>query len=194
VTIPGRGDLSPRRKHRNWRQRFAVMAVMLVVAGVGIGGYELFGASSSSSPKVLPRCPASSPSPPAAQQARIVVRNATLTTGLAADVARQLRQRDFRIGKVGNTLFRGKGVVTVQYSADRLESARIVAAQFEGATLTQVEGSRVLEVDIGPKFQALVPVAQAEASERAILLASSSPRPSVTPSPTCAPHSTTTTP
>jgi hypothetical protein len=193
VTIPGRGDLSPRRKHRNWRQRSAVVAVVLVVAGVAIGGYELFGSSSSSAPKVLPRCPSTTPSPPAAQQARLVVRNATLKTGLAAGVAHQLRQRGFRIGKVGNTPFRGKGVAVVQYSPDRLESARLVAAQFDGATLTQVEGTHVLEIDIGPKYRSLVAVADAEAAEHQIL-ASSSPTPSVTPSPTCAPRPATSTP
>jgi hypothetical protein len=182
VTIPGRGDLSPRRKHRNRRQSYAVAAVVLAVAGVGFGGYAVFGGDSSSAAKVLPPCPTVSPSPPAAQQARLTVRNATLKTGLAADVAHQLRQRDFRIGKVGNTVFRGKGVATVQYSADRLESARLVAAQFDGATLTPVDGSRVLELDIGPKFRDLVPLAQAQEAERDVLATSS---PSATPSRAC---------
>jgi hypothetical protein len=193
VTIPGRGDLSPRRKHHNWRQRLAVVAVVLAVAGIGFGGYALLGGSSSSSPKVLPRCPATTPQPPEAQQARLTVRNATLKTGLAAEVAHALRQRDFRVGKVGNTLFRGKGVATVRYSADRLDAARLVAAQFDGATLMPVAGAKVLEVDVGPKFRDLVPVADAEAAARAIL-ASSSPTTSATPSPTCSPLPATTTP
>ncbi len=115
----------------------------------------------------------------------MVVRNATLKTGLAAEVARDLRKRGFRIGKVGNTLFRGKGVATVKYSADRLQAARVLAAQFSGATVEQVAGPPALEVDIGPKFDALVPLAQAQAAERGII---GTPRPAatVTVRPTCA--------
>ena len=166
---------------------------MLVVAGIGYGGIRVLGGGSSSSPKVLPPCHSATPHPAAAQQVRLVVRNATLKSGLAAEVAHQLRQRDFRIGKVGNTLFRGKGVATVQYSADRLQSAQVIAAQFAGATLLQVDGSRVLEVDVGPKYRSLVPLAQAQAAERQIR-ATGSPSPTATPSPTCAPRSASTTP
>lgn len=165
--------------------------MVLVLAGGGYGGYRAFGGGSSSTPKALPLCPSATPHTAVAALARLTVRNATLTTGLAAQVAHDLRKREFRVAKVGNTLFRGKGVATVRYSADRSQSARLVAAQFDGATLVQVAGSRVLEVDIGPKFRALVPLAQAQASDRAIL-ASSSPTPSVTPSPTCASRSTRT--
>lgn len=130
---------------------------------------------------------------PSALQAKLVVKNATLVTGLAADVAKQLRRRDFHVGSVGNTLFRGKGVATVQYSSDRAESAQLVAAQFSGATLLPVSGSDVLEVDIGPRFTALVPVAQAQTAEHAIL---SSPSASPTPStsPECASQPVTSTP
>jgi hypothetical protein len=185
VTILGRGDLSPRRKHRDWRQRSAVTAVVLVVAAIGFGAYELFGGGSSSAPRVLPPCPSTSPRPQTVTAVKLVVRNATLTTGLAADVAHDLRLRHFRIAKVGNTPFRGKGVATVQYSADRLEAARLVAAQFDGATMEQVDGSELLEVDIGPKFDKLVPVAEAAAAERDIL-GTTAPTPSVSPTPACA--------
>lgn len=158
---------------------------MLVVAGIAYGGYRVFGGGSSSSPLVLPPCPSPTATAPVATQARLTVRNATLKAGLAADVARQLRQRDFHVAKVGNTVFRGKGVATVHYSADRTESARLVAAQFVGATMTEVTGSNVLELDIGPKFRALVPVGQAQAADRAIL-ATPTAAPAAAPSPTCA--------
>lgn len=193
MTIPGRGDLSPRRKHRNWRRRLSVGFVVLVLGAGGYVGYRLVSGGSEASLTALPPCPATTPTQAPAQQARLTVRNATLTEGLATEVARQLRQRNFHVGKVGNTLFRGKGVATVQYSTDRLQAARLVAAQFDGATLLQVDGARVLEVDIGPKYRKLVPVAQAEVAARAIL-ATSTPTPSTTSSPTCAPRSVTTTP
>lgn len=162
---------------------------MLAVAGAAYGGYRVVSSGSSSTPKTLPPCPTASAKPPAAQRELLTVRNATLTTGLAADVARELRQRHFRVGKVGNTLFRGKGIATVQYSADRRQSAQLVAAQFDGATMTEVSGSGVLEVDIGPRYHSLVPADQAQAADHTIL-ASVSPSPTSSPSP-CASRATT---
>lgn len=156
--------------------------VVVVVLGGGYFGYRQIFDSSSKSPLALPPCPAVTPTTPTALQAKLVVKNATLVTGLAGDVAKQLRHRDFRVSAVGNTLFRGKGVATVQYSSDRLESAQLVAAQFDGASLEQVAGSEVLEVDIGPRFTDLVPVAQADQAEQAIL---GTPTPTPSASPTC---------
>jgi len=166
---------------------------VVLAAGGGYLGYRHFSGHSRSAVALLAPCPSATPTPPAAQQARLTVRNATLKTGLAAQVAHQLRQRHFRVWKVGNTLYRGKGVATVKYSADRLETARLVAAQFGGATMTEVAGSHVLELDIGPKYRNLTPLAQARAADRAILATPSSgarstttATPSPTPSPTCA--------
>jgi hypothetical protein len=188
VTIPGRGDLSPRRKRRNWRRRFGVTFVVLAVAAGGYVGYRQLSNGSAAPHVALGPCPTTTSTPVVAPADRVTVRNATLETGLAREVAHELRQRHFRVGKPGNTPFRGKGVATVRYSPDRLATARLVAAQFAGATLVQVTGSRVLEVDIGPKFRALVPVAQALAAERAGG-ASTSPSPTATARPTCAPAS-----
>jgi hypothetical protein len=155
---------------------------VVVVLGGGYFGYrQVFGGSSK--PAVaLPLCPATAPSQPAALQQRVTVRNATLETGLATDVAKELRQRHFKIGDVGNTAFRGKGVATVQYSSDTLTAAQLLGAQFDGATLTEVAGMGVLEVDIGPKFQDLVPLGQAQAAEQDIL---GTPTPTPSASPTC---------
>jgi hypothetical protein len=186
VTIPGRGDLSPRRKRRNWRRRLSVLAVVVVVAGGGYAGYHFTRGGSTTPVATLRPCPSTTPTPPAALTERIEVRNATLKTGLAAEVAHALKRRDFRIGKIGNTLFRGSGVATIRYSTDRDQAARLLATQFDGATLETMAGSGVLELDIGPKYRSLVPVAQAQAAERAIL-ASPTPRPSASASPTCAP-------
>ncbi|HWA66788.1 MAG TPA: LytR C-terminal domain-containing protein [Mycobacteriales bacterium] len=184
MTILGRGDLSPRRKRRNWRRRSAVLVAIVVVAGGGYFGYRQVFGDSTSAPKALPPCPAPTQSTPVTEQAKLVVKNATLTTGLAGDVAKQLRRRDFKIASVGNTLFRGKGVATIDYSADLSEWAQLLAAQFDGATLDEVTGNNVLEVDIGPRFRDLVPLAQADQAEQAIL---GTPSPTPTASPSCAP-------
>jgi hypothetical protein len=158
---------------------------VLVVAGGGYFGYQQLLGGSGGTPKALPPCPAPSPTTPVTEQATLVVKNATLTSGLASDVAKQLRHRDFKIGPVGNTLFRGKGVATVDYSADLAEPAQLVAAQFDGATLDEVTGHNVLEVDVGPRFKALVPRAQAEQAEQDIV---GTPTPTQIPTavPTCA--------
>ncbi len=160
--------------------------VVVVLAGGGYAGYRHFSAHSKRSVALLAPCPSAHPTPPAAQQAPVTVRNATLKTGLASEVAHELRRRHFRVGAVGNTPFRGKGVATVQYSADRLQSARLVAAEFADATMREVAGRGVLELDVGPRYRGLVPAAAAEAADRAIL-ATASGAPSTTPSPTCAP-------
>ncbi|HVW81786.1 MAG TPA: LytR C-terminal domain-containing protein [Mycobacteriales bacterium] len=184
MTILGRGDLSPRRKRRNWRRRSAVLVVVVIVIGGGYFGYEQVFAGSGGSAQALPLCPAPTRSAPPTEQARVVVKNATLTTGLASDVAEQLRRRNFKIASVGNTLFRGKGVATVDYSANLVQAAQLLGAQFDGATLDQVSGSNVLEVDIGPKFHDLVPVARAQAAEQDIL-GTPTPTPTPSASPSC---------
>jgi hypothetical protein len=162
---------------------------VLVIAGGGYFGYhQLFGGSGGT-PKALLPCPAPAPTTPVTEQATLVIKNATLTSGLASDVARQLRRRDFKIGSVGNTLFRGKGVATIDYSADLAQAAKLVAAQFDGATLDEVTGTNVLELDVGPRFEALVPLAQAQAAEQDII---GTPTPAPTASPTCRAGVTTT--
>jgi LytR cell envelope-related transcriptional attenuator len=158
------------------------LLVLVVVLALGGGGYEIYhhvSGGSSSVKTALPPCPATTSSPPLTQTVRVVVRNATLKSGLATQVAHALRRRDFTVAKVGNTLFRGKGVATIRYSADRTQVARQLGAQFAGATLVQVAGNAVLEVDIGPKFRALTPVAQAQAAEHS--LATPTPTPSSSP-------------
>jgi hypothetical protein len=155
---------------------------VLVVAGGGYFGYQQVFGGSAGTPTALPPCPAPTATTPVTEQATLVVKNATLTGGLASDVAKKLRHRDFKIGSVGNTLFRGKGVATIDYSADLGEAAQLVAAQFDGATLDEVSGNNVLELDVGPRFEALVPLAQAEQAEQDII---GTPTPTPTASPTC---------
>jgi hypothetical protein len=162
-----------------------LLLVVVLLGGGGYAGYHFIHGGSSGPKAALPPCPAITASPSTAPPDRVVVRNATLKTGLATQVAHALRTRDFKVARVGNTVFRGKGVATIRYSADRLTAAERLAAQFAGATLTPVAGSRVLKIDVGPKFRALVPLAQAQAAERQ--LATPSPTPSVSVSPTCAP-------
>lgn len=159
-----------------------MLVAVLVVAGGGYVGYRQLFNGSGGTPKALPLCPAPTPTTPITEQAKLVVKNATLTSGLATDVAKALRHRDFKVASVGNTLFRGKGVATIDYSADMSQAAQLVAAQFDGATLDEVTGSDVLELDIGPRFHSLVPVAQAQRAEQDII---GSPTATPSASPAC---------
>jgi hypothetical protein len=142
----------------------------------------------------LPLCPAhptkaKAPQPPAGT---VVVNNGTLTTGLAHGVSQALKHRGFHVSKVGNTSKLETGVATVRYSNDRHQLALWAAAQFSGATLQAVHGYRLAEVDIGPRFTALVSRAVAKSQltrlqAAASPSASASPTPTPTPSPTCRP-------
>jgi hypothetical protein len=179
VTIPGRGDLSPPRRRRRPRRRLFATLIALVCAAAGYGGYHFASEGHAAAPQTLLPCPSVSPTASALPGIRpLVVRNGTLTSGLATRVAAQLRHRDIPVASVGNTLFRSHGVATVRFSADRLAGARLLATQVAGASMVQVMGTGVLELDIGPKFRALVPAAKAAAAAHRLL-----PTPSASASP-----------
>jgi hypothetical protein len=186
VTIPGRGDLSPRRHHAPIGRWLATAVVVLLL---GAGGYFAFlglsGNSSPSKPVASPtRCPKpTATAPAAASKVHLVVRNATLRTGLAAQVSRQLKKRGFHVSTIGNTAKMGRGVATIHYGSGRLIEAQAVADQIRGATMVQAAHSGI-ELDIGPRFRALQTTAAARAA-RAHLVARETAALSPSPSPTC---------
>jgi hypothetical protein len=148
----------------------------LVVVLLGAGGYFAFlGLSGGSSPKkpvALPSKPCVSPvvvAPPVApSKVHVVVRNATNHAGLASQVSTELKQRGFHVPQIGNTVALGTGVATVRYSRGRLAAAQAVADQIKGATLVKTTLAGV-ELDIGPKFQALLSPVAANAARVALL-------------------------
>jgi hypothetical protein len=92
--------------------------------------------------------------------------NASLRTGLAAEVEKALRHRHIRVVQIGNALRVGHDVATVQYSPDQKRDASTVAAQIAGATTKPVAGRRVLELDIGVRFARLRSASAVRALER----------------------------
>jgi LytR cell envelope-related transcriptional attenuator len=186
VTIPGRGDLVPRR-HQTRVWRWFVTALVLVL--LGAGGYfaylGLTGGSTTNDSAAKPS-PCRTPTVTAlvaASKVHLVVRNATERTGLAAGVAAQLRQRGFHITEVGNTQAIGTGVAKVRYGHGRRLEAQAVAVQIRGAKLVKAKVPEV-ELDIGPKFRALLTPAGVRAAQ-AHLMATEAAALAPTPNPTC---------
>jgi hypothetical protein len=174
--------------------------VLLVLVLLGGGGYAAYaglsGGSSNPSSAKLPLCPVGNtlPKVPRVPSSKLVVNNASLTAGLAASVANELKHRGFRIKSVGNTAEMGKGVATVRYSPDRKVQAEQVASEVKGAKLVAATGSGYIEIDLDPQFTALVSNNAAKKAFRLTLTksavgsASASPSPTVSASPTCRPR------
>ena len=186
MTILGRGDLSPRRRQRSVGRYFTTLLVVAILAGGGYAAYVGFirNSSGSGSPAAgLRLCPKqSSHSPYAAPHTlRIRIYNASLQTGLAAQVRSQLRHRGFRVTAIGNALRVGRDVALVRYSPDQRLGALTLAAQVSGATMHQVAGTGKLDLDLGLQFAQLRSAAAAKTAARRAA-ASAAPRPSSSPS------------
>jgi hypothetical protein len=190
VTILGRGDLSPRRRHRSVGRYVTVVLVLAVLAGGGYAAYVGFiqGSSTASTPTApLALCPKPTTTvlfaPP--HKVRLAVLNASLHTGLAAEVRTELRHRGFHVTQIGNAMRVGHDVATIRYSPDERREYRSVAAQIPGeATILPVSGRHILELDLGVHFRQLQSVAAARATERR-LVAGSVTSASASPSPSC---------
>jgi hypothetical protein len=191
VTIPGRGDLAPRRRKAPIG-RFIVTALVIgLLAGGAYAAYlglTVTTTNGTSSNRPLGRCP--KPSTHAAfapaKQVKVRIYNASLRTGLAASVRKTLRQRGFHVVMIGNAPRVGHYVAAIRYSSDQVRESRTLAAQFGGAQSKQLPGHGVLAVDLGVKFAQLRSVAAAKAAEHQ--LASAPPTPTPTGTPTCRPR------
>ena len=179
MTILGRGDLSPPRRSR--RRRGPVVAVLLVLALLGVGAWFGWRAvrGSHSAAKAPRTCvtPTPSPSPPAPAGFVLAVLNSTDRQGLAHQIATGLHGRGFRIGHVGNTTPAVAGVAQVLYGPGLQAAALTVAEQVPGAT-TAASSRPGVSLVIGSGFTGLAAPAAA-ASARAQDLTAASPRPPV---------------
>jgi hypothetical protein len=193
VTIPGRGDLSPPHRHVPVGRYVTVVLVVALLAGGGYAAYRgLSGGSGGPSAASLPRCAKSAavhhPRAAALPQSKVAVYNASLITGLAAQVGADLGHRGFPIGHIGNASKVGTGVATVRYSADRKVEATRLAAQIKGATLVAVGGQHVVELELNPKFTAMVSKRAGAAAFRAAAVSQHLVTSGPTPAPTCRSH------
>ena len=200
MTIPGRGDLSPRRRSSYGRRRRRwprVLAVLVVLAAVGAGGYygwHRLRTDNGTSTAALQPCPTASPLPsltaPQVAGPPIRVLNGNLRAGLAARVARQLHQRfHIEVLRVGNAARFIRGASEVRYPAQLQQQAVHVAAGLVPAPTLQLVAVARVEVDLGTKFRRVATPAEYATALRALLAQypGASPSPSPTPTPTATP-------
>jgi hypothetical protein len=189
VTIPGRGDLSPRRRRGGGGARAGLVLLVAVVAAAVAYVVVAKPFSSSSGPTAHPvTCvPTRSASAPSVRDVRVRVRNASLRTGLAADVAKQLRHRGVHVTSVGNLGRVTTGAGAIRYTADRSVQARLLAAEAPGLTATQVAGHGRVELDLGPRWKGLATSSAARtqlAADGATATSTATPAPTAS---TCSP-------
>lgn len=103
--------------------------------------------------------------PPPANRVRLNVWNTTAITGLAGDTAKQLSARGFKVIDSGNDPaghFWPDDTAVVLHGKEGEPYARRVALQIKGARLVEDDRDGTdVDLDIGSKFDGLVPAAQA---------------------------------
>jgi hypothetical protein len=165
MTIPGRGDLSPRRHYGYGRRRRRwprVLLVLVILGALGAGGYYGWHRwrDNSTATVALAPCPTPKPTPsyrPPAVTARVL--NGSLKAGLAAKVAKQLHQRfGLRVVKVGNAAQFTRGPSVVRYPARLAAQARALAGYVVPRARLHVDRHATkVELDIGTRFRSVAP-------------------------------------
>ena len=179
MTILGRGDLSPPRRHRGRGPIIAAIVVAgLVAAGGWVAWHQLRGGHGSSRASVR-TCvtPTPAPTPADVGGVTVAVLNATPKVGLAHQVAAALRAEGFRIGRVGNTKAIVGGSAVVTYGPGGRGQALTVAEHVVGASVMAVSSGGVT-IQLGPAYTGLASPADVAAAH-ARDIAAASPRPAV---------------
>jgi hypothetical protein len=179
VTVLGRGDLSPPRRHRGRGPILVAIVVAGLLATAGWFGWHALRGGDSTSRQTVRTCVTPTPAPTPARPADVTVAvfNATPKVGLAHQVAAALRARGFRIGRVGNTKAIIGGTAVVTYGPGGHADALAVAEQVSGATVTPVPAGTVT-LELGPAFTGLAAPADVTAAKTRDV-AAASPRPAV---------------
>lgn len=182
MTIPGRGDLAPRRRSSYGRQRRwpRVLLTLILLAGLGAGayyGWQRWHDEDTATVASGSRCPTPSAAPSASPTSAHVtakVLNGSLKPGLAKRVAKTLHQRfGVVVPNVGNARRFTRGVSLVRYPPRLAVPARALAGYVVPRARLKAEthAGRV-ELDIGTRFRSVAPK-----------LLRTTPLPSVSPSP-----------
>jgi LytR cell envelope-related transcriptional attenuator len=182
LTPPGMGGHRLVRRRGHSRHRGRTIVVLLVVAtaiAAGVAWLMHDGTLTTVAAVQRPSCPPtrSAPAVVAARDVHVNVYNATKRHGLASEVAKQLRQRGFVVGKVendpaGRTV---SGIAEVRASAAGTATARTVGAQVASyAAVPDQRKDASVDLVIGAAFRSLRTAAAASAA----MSPTPSPRPS----------------
>lgn len=189
MTIPGRGDLSPRRRSsygRRQRRWPRFLLTLLVIAALGFGGYagwQRWHDNDAATVASGTACPTPTPtgthsaSPPLPHVTAKVL-NGSLKPHLAKRVAKRLRQRfGVTVAKVGNARRFTRGLSIVRYPRRLAAPARTLSGYvLPHARLKLEKKARKVELDIGTRFRSV-----AAAPVRATTAPSTSPAPCSSP-------------
>lgn len=182
LTPPGMGGRRKVRRRGRSRHRGRTVVVLLVVAtAVAAGAGWLW--NKDNQPTVAapsrPSCPPTQSAPPVVtpHDVHVNVYNATKNRGLASQVAKQLRQRGFIVGKVENDPAHRTvtGIAEVRAGASDTATARTIGAQV--ASFVAVPDQRKdasVDLVLGAGFRTLRTTAAATAAMKP----TPSPRPS----------------
>jgi hypothetical protein len=168
MTIPGRGDLAPRRRssygrhERRWPRVLLTLVVIAALAAGGYFGWQKLSDNDNSTVGSGSPCP-SATSPPASTRPPAVtakVLNGSLKSGLAKKVAKTLHRRfDVTVVKVGNAARFTRGVSVVRYPPRLAARARLLAAYVVPRARLQARAhQKKVELDIGTRFRSVAAV------------------------------------
>ena len=152
--------------YRRARKRKRTAITLLAVFAILLGTYYYASSywnqpanRSASSPSCTPTIPATGPLQP--QHVRLNVYNATKRSGLAATTAKQLKDRGFLVGTIGNDPARRTvpQSAEVRYGPSGERAAQLVLTQVPGAAPIKDEARADASVDLvlGDAFQQLGP-------------------------------------
>ena len=192
---------TPRRRARWWvvvRRVLAVVVALGVVGGAVYAAWHYLVRPGAQGQMACPTPTATTGAPPftpvAAARIRVNVFNSTQRDGLAASVARELRQRGFRVAAVANDPRRRKvsAAAEVRHGPRGYAQARTLAAHVEGPVVLAPDRRADASVDLalGTGWRRTRPPAAAAAALRAAAAAAARARSSPRPVPTSPPPGT----
>jgi hypothetical protein len=166
VGVGGRPRSPGRRGRGAWLPRLLLVALLLAAVAAGTWWWYLGSSEPEVAARPTPSCPAPSPTPTVLPPSEVTVNvyNATDRRGLAARVARQLRQRGFAVRRVDNdpTGRTVTGLAEVRSGPGGEDAARTVIAHVGGGVgVPDQRDRRRVDLALGPEFRRLEPTAAA---------------------------------
>ena len=172
MTIPGRGDLAPRRRSSYSRRRRwprLLLLTLLVIAALGLGGYAGWQRWHDNDPAAVasdvPPCPSQAAAPAAKPAAHPPPHVAAKVWGSSKKprrvrrVARTLHQRfGVVVVKVGKATHAERGASVVRYPRRLGGPARVLSAYVvPRAHLKRVKHAKKVELELGARFRSVAP-------------------------------------